>query len=84
MLKTITNEDIHKQLTLGIISLHLFTVLCAVILYNILSPQKEKQKVEYTLELINQTDVSIKPVNNTQADTIPFEDIEEYILRDNL
>jgi len=45
---------------------------------------KEKQKVEYTLELINQTDVSIKPVNNTQADTIPFEDIEEYILRDNL
>jgi len=81
-MKTFTNEDIYKQLSLGILSLHFFLVLASVMIYNLLTPQKEEYNNEVNIELLNQTQVRIRA--GVRIDTIPFDSVEAWIMEDNL
>ena len=76
------NNEFRKGLLIGILMYTLFCILIINLLYIMYLPKP--QKIDYQLELINQTDVRLMDENGRTLYITTFDSIGYYIEQDNL
>ena len=76
------NNEFRKGLLIGILMYTLFCILIINLLYIMYLPKP--QKIDYQLELINQTDVRLMDEHGETLYITSFDSIGYYIEQDNL